>query len=84
MSASVADTPNNWVEVSKTQEGKFSAQVGKETFVARIKISLADGRIISATLDNPVEVLERVCTDAALTSCGEPVRYQIRRQIEIN
>jgi hypothetical protein len=84
MSASVADTPNNWVEVSKTQDGKFSAQVGKETFVARIKISLADGRIISATLDNPVEVLERVCTDAALTSCGEPVRYQIRRQIEIN
>jgi hypothetical protein len=83
MNAPVADTPNNWVQIEKTDNGKFSAQIGKETFVARIKISLVDGRIISASQNNPVEVLERECTDAALTNCGEPVRYQILRQIEI-
>lgn len=83
MKQPVADTPNNWVQVAKAGEGKFSAQVGKETFVDTIKVSLADGRILSATQVNPLEVLERECSDAALTACGEPVRFQILRQVEI-
>jgi hypothetical protein len=83
MQPPVVDTPNNWVLVSKAGPGKFSAQIGKETFVATIKVSLSDGRIISATLHNPVEVLERICSDAELTSCGEPARFQILRQVEI-
>lgn len=83
MKPSVADTPNNWVQVSKTGPGKFTAQVGKEVFVDTIKVSLADGRILSATQENPLEVLERECSDAALTQCGEPVRFQIVRHIEI-
>jgi hypothetical protein len=83
MKPPVADTPNNWVQVAKAGPGKFSAQIGKETFVATIKVGLSDGRILSATLVNPVEVLERECSDAALTSCGEPVRFQILRQVEI-
>ena len=62
--------------------GKFSAQIGKETFVASITLSLADGRIVSATLSNPVEVLRGECSDPALTRCGEPARFQILRQIE--
>jgi hypothetical protein len=57
--------------------------VGKETFDVELKVSLDDGKILSATLDNPVEVLARECADAALSSCGEPVRYQIHRQVEI-
>jgi hypothetical protein len=83
MRAPVADTANNWLEVQKNSDGKYSGQVGKETFDAIIKISLVDGKILSATMDNPVEVVERVCVDLALTSCGDPMRYQIRRQIEI-
>jgi hypothetical protein len=83
MHAPVGDTPNNWVQVAKTPDGKYSGQIGKETFDVELKVSLVDGRILSATLDNPVEVLERECTDLALTNCGDPVRYQIRRQIEI-
>jgi hypothetical protein len=84
MHAPVADTPNNWVELQKTSDGKYSGQVGKETFDVIMKISLVDGKILSATLDNPVEVIERDCTDVALTKCGEPMRYQIRRQVEIS
>ncbi len=83
MQPPVADSQNNWVMVSNRGPGKFSAQVGKETFVATLKISLLDGRIISATLYNPAEVLERICSDAALTSCGEPSRFQILRQVQI-
>jgi hypothetical protein len=30
-----------------------------------------------------VEVLQRDCTDRALASCGDPIRYRIRRQIAI-
>jgi hypothetical protein len=83
MRTPVADTPNNWVELQKGDGGKYSGQVGKETFDAIMKISLVDGKILSATLDNPVEVIERDCSDLALTNCGEPMRYQIRRQVEI-
>lgn len=80
----VSDTANNWAEVEKGQDGKFTAEVGKETFEADIKISLETGRILSATLDNPVEVLERDCDDAPLTVCGSPIRYNIRRQITLD
>ncbi|HEV2616139.1 MAG TPA: hypothetical protein VGU63_05960 [Candidatus Acidoferrales bacterium] len=83
MQKPVADTPNNWVEVGKNADGAYTASVGKETFDDVIKLNLTDGRILSATMDNPVEVLERKCIDAALTSCSDPIRYQIRRQIEI-
>jgi hypothetical protein len=83
MNAPVADTPNNWVEVSKRPQGKYAAQVGKETFDVRINVSRADGRIISATIHNPVEVVERECSDAALTNCGPPLRYQILRELEL-
>jgi hypothetical protein len=33
-----------------------------------------DGKILSATLDNPVQVMARDCADVA--SCGNSVRYQ--------
>jgi hypothetical protein len=84
MQAPVSDTANNWAEVEKGQDGKFSAEVGKETFEADLKISLETGRILSATMDNPVDVLERDCDDAALTVCGTPTRYKIRRQIALD
>ena len=80
----VADTANNWVEVGKNADGTYTASIGKETFDDVIKLSLVDGRVLSATMDNPVEVLERKCTDAALASCGDPIRYEIHRQIEIH
>jgi hypothetical protein len=83
MRTPVSNTPNNWVEVGKNRDGKYTASVGKETFDDVIITSLTNGRILSATMDNPVEVLQRQCSNAALTVCGKPVRYQIRRQIEI-
>lgn len=85
MEAPVADTANNWVEVSRTQKADrpYLAEVGKETFDVELNVNLADGKILSATMDNPVSVLARECTDAELTNCGEPQHYQIRRQIEI-
>jgi hypothetical protein len=48
-----------------------------------ISVSLVDGEILSATMDNPVSVLARECADAELAKCGNPERYQIRREIEI-
>jgi hypothetical protein len=83
MRAPVADVPNNWVQVTKLGEGRYIASVGMETFDARIRVSLANGKIVSAELENPVEVFERECQDEALTQCGDGVRYQILRQIHI-
>jgi len=83
MRAPVADTPNNWVEVEKHGEQKIVAEVGKETFEVEINVSLKNGKIIWATIDNPVEVLSRDCEDLELSRCGQPKRFQIRRKIEI-
>jgi len=83
MSAPVAGTANNWVQIEKRSEGKYVAGIGKETFEVEIKVSLADGKILSVKMDNPVEVSERECTDRELSSCGTARRYQIRRQIEM-
>jgi hypothetical protein len=83
MRTPVADVPNNWVQVTKLGEGRYVASVGKETFDAQIRLSLANGKIVSANLENPVEVFERECKDEALTQCGDGVRYRILRQIQI-
>ena len=83
MLAPVGSSPNNWIEVEKNSAGKFAAQVGMETFLANIKLSLATGRILSASMDNPVEVLQRDCDDAVLTFCSAPLRYSIKREISL-
>jgi hypothetical protein len=83
MQAPVADTPNNWVEVQKNTAGKYVAEVGKETFDVEIKLSLKDGKILSATLDNPVQARKRECSDPALLDCGNATAHQIHRHIEI-
>jgi hypothetical protein len=83
MEAPVADTANNWIQVSKTDSGRYLGEVGKETFDVEITVNLADGKMISATMDNPVSVSSRECIDEALTHCSEAERYQIRRQIEL-
>ncbi|HTU52306.1 MAG TPA: hypothetical protein VMF56_17070 [Acidobacteriaceae bacterium] len=84
MQTPVSDTPNNWVQVQKMSSGKYAAEVGKETFTDEIKISTLSGKIISASMDNPVDVLERICSDSSLESCGAPARFQIKRQITLN
>ena len=88
MNPPVADTPNNWTEIhrnfaSQSDADKYVAAIGKETFDVELKVSLVDGKIISGKIDNPVEVLERTCSDLTLAVCGTPVRYQILRQIEL-
>jgi hypothetical protein len=83
MKTPVRDTPNNWVEVEKEPDGKFRATVGKETFDVEAHLSLTDGHIISATLENVVDVMERQCSDAALTQYGPAKKYRIHRRIEI-
>ncbi len=84
MQKPVADSPNNWIDVKgKNKDGKYVAAVGKETFDVDIKISLKDGKILSASLDNLVKTHQRECADAGFLDCGEPSDHQIHRQIEI-
>lgn len=82
MKARVADTPNNWVEVSKNGE-KYMAEVGKETFTVELKVSLEDGKILHVAMENPVTAIHRECTDAALTQCGAATPRQIMRRVEL-
>lgn len=84
MRTPISDTPNNWAVVEKLGQDKYLAQVGKETFDVHIQVSLKDGKILSAIMDNPIDVLERECSDVALTVCGAPRRRQIKRHIEMS
>ena len=83
MKAPAYDTPNNWVEVTRAPDGGYVASIGRETFDVVLTVDFRDGRLLSAEMDNPVDVLERVCTDSALSVCGEPVRYRILRRIAL-
>lgn len=83
MKAPIADTPNNWIEVTRTDDGKFQAAVGKETFDVTLTVSTEDGKILSGVMENPVITSGRVCDDAALTKCAAPQQQTIRRHIEI-
>ncbi|HEY3779596.1 MAG TPA: hypothetical protein VGL56_00830 [Fimbriimonadaceae bacterium] len=84
MDQPVAKGPNNWVQVTKREDGLYIAAVGHETFDVQIETSLADGLILSAKEDNPVDVVERICNDSSLTVGSNPVRYRIFRHIEIH
>jgi hypothetical protein len=83
MQPHVGDGANNWVEVVKQQDGKFEAGVGEETFIVDLTVSLADGKILSGTMDNIVKTTHRTCDDPALTQCTPPQPHQIERKIEI-
>jgi hypothetical protein len=83
MQVPIATVPNNWVEVAKQGEGSFDAEVGAETFEVELKVSMEDGRLLSAHMENPVDVVDRHCKDAALTDCSESTRFKILRQISI-
>lgn len=83
MKAPVVEGPNNWVQVIKQADGTFLAEVGQESFEVVICLDLTDGKILSAVMDNSVEVRRRVCKDAALAEAGEPIRYKIHRHIEL-
>jgi hypothetical protein len=83
MQTPVADTANNWVEVTKRDDGKFDAAVGQETFTVDLTISLADGKILAGKMDNVVQTIERTCDDQVLTQCTAPKPHRIERKIEI-
>ena len=83
MRTPLGDRPNNWIQVTKAGDTRYIASVGVETFDVRVVVSMATGKILSAEMDNPVQVFERECRDSMLTMCGAGVRYQILRRVEI-
>lgn len=81
MRTQVSDTPNNWVQISRSGE-KYVAEVGKETFDVRILVDTRDGKILNAHLDNPVSTIRRECDDAALEKCGPQTPEEIHREVD--
>lgn len=83
MREAVSAPADNWVQVERSRGG-YEAAAGKETFAVQMEVSLANGEIVTATLENRVEAEERECRDAALTNCGQPRPLEIRRRVEIS
>ncbi len=82
MKTPVAEAPNNWVSVTH-EGGIYKAEVGQETFTARIVVDSRDGKIISVHMDNPVIAVSRECMDEALTQCGAAAPDTIRRVVDL-
>jgi hypothetical protein len=76
------DAPNNWAQVQRGEDG-FVAAAGHEIFDVAIEIERPSGCILSATMDNPVDIVQRHCADESLKEPGEPARYRIHRRIEL-
>jgi hypothetical protein len=72
--------PNNFVQVSRQGDG-FTAEAGKETFEVRLVVDTRDGRILSATMHNPVSLTTRTCTDREVTQCGPAAPKTTLREI---
>ena len=84
MKTPVGKGANNWMQIAHIAPGKYKAAVGSELIEVRIDVALVSGRIVSATMSNPVDVVERDCEDLEAQKCGEAQRYRILRTIEIN
>ena len=82
MKVPVADTPNNWVQVSREGD-TYIAEVGKETFDVELCVDTRDGKLISVTMHNPVTAEKRVCQDAALTDCAAAVPAPMLREVSL-
>ena len=83
MQEPVGAATNNWVQIVKNAQGKYEVGVGLETFTVDLTVSMADGQIVSATMENPVTTMERVCQDESLTTCGAAKRHEILRKIDL-
>lgn len=83
MQAPVGTGTNNWIQILKNAQGKYEAGVGLETFTVDLTISTVNGHIVSATMENPVSTIERLCDDETLTTCGPAKRHEILRKIEL-
>ncbi len=83
MKAPVSGVANNWVQVARADSGRWVAAVGRETFDVTLKVDLRDGRLLAASMENPVDVRERACAESTLVNCGEAVRYRILRKISV-
>lgn len=83
MSAPVCGTaPNNFQTVEKQGPG-FLALWGCESFVIDTIVDRLDGRIVSATMVNPLSLQGKFCQDAALTACSPIPDVHIERHVEI-
>jgi hypothetical protein len=80
MQAPTSTEPNNFVQVSKQDDG-FTAETGKETFDVRLVVDTRDAHILSAEMHNPVALTTRTCADRDLTRCGPAASKTILREI---
>lgn len=77
---------NNWVQVINVPSNDTTAhlvQVGSETFSADLTLKQENGRIVKASLNNPVQVREQFCIDQQLAQCQAERHYTILREISI-
>ena len=72
--------PNNWLQVKRLGAKKFAVSVGKEVIEVKVKLDLLYGKIIDASIDNTIEIKERVCFDETYQFCGRTSQYELKKE----
>jgi hypothetical protein len=80
MKKPIGHRPNNWLQVKKLSAKKFAVSVGKEIIEVKIKLDLLYGKIIDASLDNTIEIKERICFDETYLFCGRTNEYELKKE----
>lgn len=83
MSKPVLDTPNNFFQVVKGDDGKYRASMGREFFNVDIRLAVPSGKILSAVMYNPVSGIGRTCADEQLSDCAAPEEFSLVRNISM-
>jgi hypothetical protein len=78
----VEGTPNNFQQ--QMMMGPMAAAMwGREQFVITSTIRRSDGRILSATMDNPLTLMLKVGCDPNLDSCKHELPMAIHRKLKL-
>jgi hypothetical protein len=88
MRTPVDGTPNNWVQVQRSQDGAgnsdgYIAQVGQEEFDVTLVIDTETGKLVSAHMHNPVTMISRNCRDEQLLECDSATPHTLIRDIDL-
>ncbi len=75
------NTSNNWFNVIDLKDGSYVIQYGLETINTIININLSTGKIVSASMHNPVIHQTAVCKGLAENTCGKFKEESLSREV---
>lgn len=81
LSRFMKDTSNNWFNVVDLKNGSFVVQYGLEVINTVINVNLSSGKILSASMHNPVTHQTAICKGLGKDTCGDFKKETLSREV---